>query len=229
MFQVLVESRAPRSARPSWAALSTIGHAVNVAGAVALTAKQAGVTPADLQPEILHYAPVAPAQALPPAATRIPVDIAVPMALARPTFTIPDVIAPSSTALSDVLSRVSEELRTVAVGAPVGERRGGLSTGEVHTAAEVERIVVPLAGNPAPPYPRSLANAGIAGEVLVRFVVDTAGRVEPPSVEIIRASHGLFGDAVRGWLKQTRYTPARAGGRAVRQLVEQHVGFSLQR
>jgi len=65
--------------------------------------------------------------------------------------------------------------------------------------------------------------------VLVRFVVDTAGRVEVPSIAILSASHALFGETVKQWLKQTRYSPAMANGTTVRQLVQQRVGFALTR
>jgi len=53
-------------------------------------------------------------------------------------------------------------------------------------------------------------------------------RVEPASVEILRALHDLFAEAVRRWLTRTRYSPAQASGVEVRQLVEQRVEFDLR-
>ena len=80
----------------------------------------------------------------------------------------------------------------------------------------------------APTVP-STATSAVEGEVLARFVVDTAGGVEAKSIEILQASHGLFGDAVTEWLRQTRYAPALVSGRPVRQLVQQSIGFTLRR
>jgi hypothetical protein len=53
--------------------------------------------------------------------------------------------------------------------------------------------------------------------------------VDPASIIIVRATHALFGDAVRRWLPQSRYRPAEAGGRVVAQLVQQPFGFSIRR
>lgn len=228
MFQVLVESGAPRTARGSWTALSAIGHAALVAGAVALTMRPPESTRQEILPEIVHYAATPPA----PRETRsapTSLEFAVPMAVDRLSFTIPMVIPPATTTLSDRFTRVTDELRHVTGGSSTGDRPGALASGDVHTAAQVDRIVQPFDGNPSPAYPRRLASAGITGDVLVRFVVDTTGRVEAASIEIVGASHSLFGEAVKAWLRQTRYSPALSGNRAVRQLVQQRVGFNLER
>lgn len=115
------------------------------------------------------------------------------------------------------------------IGSPIGTRTGGTVPGQLHTAATVDRIVAPLPGNSAPAYPSRLSNAGVEGEVFARFVVDTTGRIEAPTIEIQQASHALFGEAVRRWLTHNRYSPALAGGRPVRQLVQQRIEFTLTR
>ena len=227
MFQVLVESRAPRTTRGSWTALSTLGHAALIAAAVALTARQKDLTPEAPDVEVIRYAPVAPTSPAPRAT--IPLDVAIPLALQRPSISIPNALAPNTINLGDVFNRVTDDLRRATSGLPIGAHEPSLASGDVHTAADVDRIVAPLTGNASPAYPRQLAAAGIEGDVTVRFVVDTAGRVEFSSIEIVQASHALFGDAVRAWLKQTRYSPALLSGRPVRQLVQQRVGFSLER
>ena len=102
----------------------------------------------------------------------------------------------------------------------------GVASG-LYTATSVDRAVVALSTNPRPDYPQSLRAANLEGEVLVTFVVDSTGHVEPGSVTIIQATHEQFAGAVRRWLPRTRYRPAEVRGVRVRQYVQQQVGFSL--
>lgn len=99
----------------------------------------------------------------------------------------------------------------------------------IYPGNAVDRAVVPRSDNGSPIYPALLRSAGIEGDVLVRFVVDSAGRVEPNSITLLDASHVAFGDAVSRWLQRARYLPAEVAGRPVRQLVEQRFGFTLRR
>jgi protein TonB len=99
--------------------------------------------------------------------------------------------------------------------------------GAVFDILTVERPVTPLAGNPAPRYPAALARAGVEGEVTMRFVIDTTGRVEPESIHLVRGTHLLFERAVREVLPRLRFLPAAVGGAKVRQVVEQPFRFEL--
>jgi TonB family protein len=66
-------------------------------------------------------------------------------------------------------------------------------------------------------YPPFLKNAGIAGQALVEFIVDTAGSVVPGSVRVLTTTHGLFGDAALVVVPHARFSPARMSlGGAVR-------------
>jgi outer membrane biosynthesis protein TonB len=67
----------------------------------------------------------------------------------------------------------------------------------------------------------------VAGRVVARFVVDTLGRVEPGSVQVVAADHPLFAATVREALGAMRFRPARAGGVRVRQLVELPFAFAV--
>lgn len=96
------------------------------------------------------------------------------------------------------------------------------------TAFTVDREVVPLRGV-APRYPSMLASASVEGTVVMQFVVDTLGRVESGSLDVLRADHPLFEQSVREALGRMRFVPAEAGGRKVRQLVEQPFTFALAR
>jgi protein TonB len=114
---------------------------------------------------------------------------------------------------------------------PVGdESPGGLPGGDaVLTAREVEQSAR-VAGEPITPvYPDALRRAGVEGEVLVSFVVDTLGRAEPSSFTVLRATHELFAQAVRAAVARQRFDPARLGFRPVRQIVQQPFSFTISR
>ena len=112
-----------------------------------------------------------------------------------------------------------------------GEGAGGLASpyDSVFTPATVDKPAIPRGDNPTPTYPSSLRAALIEGTVVARFVVDSAGRAEPRSIVIVATTHPLFADAVTQTLLRSRYLPAMAGGRTVRQLVEQRFAFTLTR
>jgi protein TonB len=99
------------------------------------------------------------------------------------------------------------------------------SDGSAFVEDMVDRAVKALPGAPSPKYPPSLEQAGIEGQVAMRFVVDASGRVESGSIEVISSPRPEFAEAVRRAILATRYRPAEAGGRKVRQLVEQMFAF----
>jgi TonB family protein len=86
-----------------------------------------------------------------------------------------------------------------------------------------------IAGQRPPRYPLALERAGVAGDVVAQFIVDTAGRVERGSITILHTSHSGFATAVRERLGALRFVPARARGKLVRQLVEQRFLFEVAR
>ncbi len=94
---------------------------------------------------------------------------------------------------------------------------------------QVEKPVQALPGGSSPRYPDILRQAGVEGEVLAQFVVDTTGRAEMNSYKVLRTTHELFGNAVRNALPSMRFIPAEVGGRKVRQLVQQPFSFAISR
>src|SRR2546430_6190849 len=58
----------------------------------------------------------------------------------------------------------------------------------------------------APPlqYPALLRQAGIQGRVMARAIIDTTGRAEPASVEVIDSPHPGVNEAARNALLQAR-------------------------
>jgi len=92
---------------------------------------------------------------------------------------------------------------------------------------QVEKPVVPAPGSTSPRYPDMLRQAGVEGEVLAQFVVDTTGRAEAGSLKILKSSHDLFIQSVKNALPQMKFIPAEVGGRKVKQLVQQPFTFSI--
>ena len=84
-----------------------------------------------------------------------------------------------------------------------------------------------VAGTPAPRYPDILRTAGVEGEVLTSFVVDTFGRADPQSLRVLHSTHDLFTTSVRNLLPSMTFRPAVVGGRKVKQLVQQPFTFSI--
>jgi TonB family protein len=119
------------------------------------------------------------------------------------------------------------------IGEPIGTPSPGADgAGSVSSPdgsfAVVDRSARPLAESRAR-YPESLRQAGIEGEAILRFVVDSLGRVETPSVETVRSTGPAFAESARRALLSKRFLPAESGGRAVRQQLEQAYRFTLDR
>jgi TonB family protein len=111
-------------------------------------------------------------------------------------------------------------------GRPSGDN-GGRRTSGVLSADVVDVQVTPFASAPMPRYPEGLRAAGIEGEVVLEFVVDTMGRADLQSVRVISTPADAFVVSIRDALAATRYHPALVGGQRVRQLVRQGFVFSL--
>ena len=132
----------------------------------------------------------------------------------------------------DLTRRVTNEADFTGKGAA-----GGFSTG-VETKAvasdnntyfefQVEKPVMQAPNSPTPQYPDILRQAGVEGEALVSFVVDTTGRADPTSFKVIRTTHELFATAVKNALPRMRFIPAEVGDKKVRQLVQQPFSFAI--
>jgi TonB family protein len=147
--------------------------------------------------------------------------IAVPSALA-------DVAAPDVdhlTVAADLVDWSSEGARTGLPGTLIPPAL--LPHGAVYSETAVERTVFPRPNNPRPVYPAPLLATRTDGRFLVTFVVDTTGRVEPPSIAFPATAHALFVQTVRRTLLRSRYFPAEVAGRPVRQEVHQEFVFRI--
>jgi protein TonB len=91
----------------------------------------------------------------------------------------------------------------------------------------VEKPVTEASNTQRPRYPDILKSAGVEGEVLAQFVVDTTGHVEINTFKVLKTSHELFAAAVRSALPGMRFIPAEVGQKRVRQLVQQPFVFAI--
>lgn len=80
---------------------------------------------------------------------------------------------------------------------------------------------------PAVRYPPTMVTLDLEGAVVLRFVIDTLGRVEPGSIRVVHSRYPLFEAAARSALQEARFIPARLGTEKVRQLTDQRFDFTL--
>lgn len=239
LFATLPESGRSRRRSPANAAVSIVLHAAAITLAVVATAK-AGPEPAhpDERFDVIWHPPVPP---LPPTTgemrsnehgTPVRRTVVVVDPTPRPLPPIPLPTLGESTTPDDV-PPVGPIAETWGSGSGSASGRagdgagGGPGSGDVFRGPQVERAAA-LEGTVAPRYPAMLRERGIEGSVTLRFVVDTAGRVEPASVVVVSSTHELFAAAARAALPRLRFTPAAAGGRHVRQLVELPFTFEIR-
>ena len=123
------------------------------------------------------------------------------------------------------------ETTTAVAAATATEAHGGSGLGTSGTApVGVEEITRPpsVLFSPRPQYPSTAKAMGITGRVLVRVVVDVAGRVEAGSAKVLRSVPGLDAAAL-GAIVQWRFSGSvDRAGRPVRVILDIPVEFSLR-
>jgi protein TonB len=236
MLRTLLESRAVATRRTGSSAVSAMLH-LGVVGAMVLATTHAVVAhdPA-VVPDVLHFTKVDPPSLVHPRTTAS-VNSS-PNAPAARGFTL-DILPieiPSALPATDLSVSPSRADEFSSRGDPNGVLHGAVGGAAaavpadgIYSDLQVDRPVVLAPGAVGPSYPESLRAAGIDGAVLAQFVVDTLGRADVASFVALRSDQALFTSAVRTALAKMRFLPAEAGGRKVRQLVQQSFQFSVTR
>ena len=93
---------------------------------------------------------------------------------------------------------------------------------------DVDQMVERYQSSAAPIYPRDLVALDVEGSVQAIYVVDSTGRVDTTTVEVVRSDDLRFTESVRTALGQMRFRPATRAGKTVRQLVEQQFRFYIR-
>jgi protein TonB len=236
MLTTLLESNGRTSRRTGGMAVSTVLHAAVIGLAVYATAwtAQPAERRAPHKPPIIFSAPPESPRTNPPkhsSGTPETSQPAPPLPAPEQTILqpieIPDGITPSTdpTPLVDVRREFGVRANP---GGTTGTPHTSLSSGDgVFAANMVEKPVLALRGNPEPRYPATLRSAGIEGTVVLRFVVDTTGRVEVGSIRAVSSDHAQFEQSAREAMLRARFVPAELGNHPVRQLVEQAFQFKM--
>ena len=232
MFAQLIESRPIRRRSPAGVAVSIGLHGIIVAGAIISTAHATAARAPELTNTVLEYRTpvrepptVTPRPRLPAA----PSPLRIGPSIVSVPIDVPDFIPPVNPLHALINPDEPMEFRIGAGTRPGTAAPGVLSSAGVLLADQVEIPVGLDRRSPLPRFPQSLRNAGVEGMVRVSFVVDTLGRVELETVRVVESSHPAFALAVQATLPRVRFTPARIGGHAVRQLVEFPVQFRLDK
>ncbi|MBM3885308.1 MAG: TonB family protein [Gemmatimonadetes bacterium] len=213
---------------------SIVIHALIVVGSVIAT-KHVGEAVAETVEAVTEFVVEEEKKEEEPKPEEPPPDVAAPplakgfQVLTAPVE-IPDVI-PEIDLNAKVTNEADFSGRGVAGGVATGVVGGVVAPNadQAYFDFQVEKPVAPIPGSGAPRYPDILRSAGVEGEVLAQFVVDTLGRVDISSYKVIRTSHELFATSLRAALPAMRFMPAEVGGRKVKQLVQQPFVFALQR
>jgi hypothetical protein len=92
---------------------------------------------------------------------------------------------------------------------------------------EVDEMVERYESSAAPIYPRDLIAIGVEGLVQAIYVVDSVGRVDTTTIQVVYSDDPRFTTSVRTALGEMRFRPAKRAGKAVRQLVEQKFRFKI--
>lgn len=227
MFSTLVESDAQRGRRPVGTILSFLAHYALILGAIYASAEATTVAEVPRQENVEFIAEVKVKQPEP----RPPeLDVAPPPPGRTPLLIAP-VVIPTMLPEIDLSHRATDPNDFMVRGPGRADSSDSPRVGSTEPVAyshfQVERPVMQAANSASPDYPDFLRRAGVEGEVLVSFVVDTTGLVEPGSFKVIRTTHELFATAVRSAMPRMRFIPAEIGDQKVRQLVQQPYSFAI--
>ncbi|UCG88403.1 MAG: energy transducer TonB, partial [Gemmatimonadota bacterium] len=86
-----------------------------------------------------------------------------------------------------------------------------------------------LIWSPPVAYPPTMFDRGMEGRVVVQAVVDSTGRVEPGTIEVISATRPEFERPAVDMVRHSRFTPAQSDTQPLRRLVRVPVTFDLRR
>jgi protein TonB len=234
MFGQLLESRARRARRTGGAALSVAVHTAIIGAAVALTTH--GKPDQRVPIEVVTLRMIPPVT---PDLARTPV-VHVPLHVRGPYFTMRTIDAPVVTppSLPPIEASAGLSLDSILISSG-GSGRGGVGPGSAlglvvdeppsSGAWTGKELLMRIVSSAKPRYPESLRQAGIGGRVLVRFTVDTLGRIDMGTVQVLESTHDMFARSVRDALPLFRFKPSEVGGHRVRSLAEMPFEFQVTR
>jgi protein TonB len=253
MLDVLVSSRPRHVVRPWWLSSALALHAIVLAGLIEGTRAMVEVPRVVVADTTLLFLPrLAPPPVLPPEArhrSALPAGSGDGGSLVLrgvpPPKGFQTVIAPGD--IPTTIPPINPDDRPFDPRNYTGRGvEGGVAYGVVGGTGKADPDAMPSGGDviyvatmddarfepavlislPQPKYPPVLRDAGISGYVVIRFIVDTLGTVEQPSIKVVLSTHDGFIEPARASVAGAMFHPARWGDRPVRQLAEQPIRFS---
>jgi TonB family protein len=228
MFDVLPESGTHRAIRHTWLTTSIAAHALLVVVAVMATRGALEATRTTVQDEPMPLFVPEPA---PEVGKTVPDIVVEPPGWRFHTLPIPGDIPPAIPPI-DFDRRPFDPGDFAGIGHESEIADGSVDDtgGDSNAIYEATTGIVGfepavLLAQPQPEYPATLRSAGLAGVVLLEFVIDTIGKVEAGSIRVIEGSHPAFEAAARRAVLGARFRPARVGQHPVRQLSQQRIRF----
>ena len=229
MFNNLLESKAKKQKSPGGVVVSFVMHVLLIFLAVQATLN-AGQKKEKVD-EKVDYVEVKKDEPPPPKEKPPEITVAPPpkgfQTLTAPV-NIPDVLPDI-----DLSKKVTNEADFTGKGQAGGREKGLVGAAPVENQTyfeyQVEKPVMAVPGSPPPRYPDILKSAGVEGEVVISFVVDTTGRVDMSRVTVLKSTHELFLAAVKTALPNMRFLPAEVGGKKVKQLGQQPFVFNIMK
>jgi periplasmic protein TonB len=234
MLGVLLESRARPQRRLGGMALSITTH-VAIIGAVTVTTVHA-TRPIRDPIVAVHITP--PANPSPPLPAEHRPRANVSAARGTPSVVVTQIhiptVVPTSVEVTDPLPRIVPDYDGNLPGTRTGSATAARSIVDNEGAPDETEwrgsdLFMRVVASATPRYPESLRQANLDGRVLVRFVVDTLGKIDMGSVQVLESTHDLFTRAVRDALGNFRFRPAEARGRRVQAMAEMPFEFQIRR
>jgi protein TonB len=231
MFTQLVESKPAAKRGGSGAAVSFVAHYGLILAVLYTSAEARSIDAAPREETVTFVQPEThePPETQPPELVAAPIPTKAPLAVVAPIeipSVLPDIdLTRAPTDPNQFTGRPQPGSATS--GSGVASPEPAPSPNKDYLEFEVEKPVMQAANSAVPAYPDILRQAGVEGEALVSFVVDTLGRVDLSTFKVIRTTHELFATSVRNTLPRMRFIPAETTRGRVRQLVQQPYSFAI--
>lgn len=230
MFDNLIESKPKKAKSTRQFIVSIVVHAVLIAAAVWVTQGAAETVQRILADTTLVF--LEPPKETPPPPDQPPPDVVVsanPPPQGFQTVLPPDVI-PQEIPPVDLNQRFDARDFTGkgvegGIAAGIAGGTGPVDNAQVFLEAQLDDPPSVISPG-APRYPEVLKAAGIAGRVVLEFVVDTTGHVDQGTIKIISTPHQGFNNAAKEAVSKTIFRPGKLRGQAVAVLVRQAVNFN---
>lgn len=229
MFENLIESKRKRQSTLTQQVVSVVMHVVLIFGAVKATQGAAEAIKEITVDTTMVF--LKPPEAPPPPPENVVLSANPPpqgFQLVAPPENIPTEIPPVN--LNERFDPKDFTGKGVEGGISTGVVGGTGPIDQVFLAAEVDET--PQADNATgacnPKYPPVMQSAGIPGKVVMQFVVNTDGRVDPGSLKVMSTTHKAFEPPAKEAISKCPFKPGKSRGQPVRVLVQQAMTFKLE-